>query len=102
MPVCANALCEVVRSTRAPPKNHTRSRRRGPPAVASNVGEYLLVRETPAARSNGVSPLHAEFPRLARNVPDRSLLPLRVMMLTTPPLNRPYSAEMPDDSTCVS
>src|SRR5262245_6484064 len=100
--VCAKALSVVVRSTRAPVKNHKRSRRSGPPTVASNVGEYLLARDTFADCSNGVSALHAGLVRFTRNAPDTALPPLRVMTFTTPPLKRPYSGEIPDESTCTS
>ena len=40
--------------------------------------------------------------RSARSEPEKSLLPLLVMTFTTPPVNEPYSAEMPDVRTCVS
>ena len=39
---------------------------------------------------------------LARKLPEKTLPPLLVIALMTPPLNRPYSAEMPDVITWVS
>ena len=52
--------------------------------------------------SNGVSSVHAGLRRLTRPLPENLLPPLFVIAFTTPPLKRPYSAEMPDVSTCVS
>ena len=52
--------------------------------------------------SNGVSSVHAGFRKLTRPLPENALPPLLVMALTTPPVKRPYSAEMPEVSTCVS
>ena len=40
--------------------------------------------------------------KFMRKLPVKMLPPLLVMALTTPPVNRPYSAEMPDVRTCVS
>ena len=58
-----STACGVVRSLRAPAKNHSRSCSTGPPAVASKVGDSLLAREVPADFSNGVSALHGEVAR---------------------------------------
>ena len=46
--------------------------------------------------------VQAGFRRFIRQLPENGLPPLLVMALITPPVNRPYSAEMPDVSTCVS
>src|SRR4051812_27112114 len=100
--VCANELCVVVCSARTPPKNHSRSWRTGPPADASYVGESLLARDVPADSSIGVSALQDGFVRFVRNAPENEFPPLRVIMLTTPPLKRPYSGEIPDVRTCTS
>ena len=51
---------------------------------------------------NGVSVVHAGFEKFTRPLPAKTFPPLLVMALTTPPLNRPNSAEMPDVRTCVS
>src|SRR5262245_21881287 len=99
--VCAKALSVVVRSTRAPPKNHTRSRRSGPPTVASNVGEYLLARDTLADCSNGVSALQAGLVRFMRNAPDTSLTPLRVKTLTIASMMGPYLDGMHVERSCT-
>jgi hypothetical protein len=61
----------------------------------------LSRRLLPSAFSRGVSKVHALFDRLLRKLPENVLPPLFVIMLITPPLNRPYSAEMPDVSTLV-
>ena len=42
--------------------------------------------------------VHAGLARFTRNAPDKALPPLRVITLMTPPPNRPYSAETPDDA----
>ena len=48
------------------------------------------------------SSVHAAFFRLSRNVPLYSLPPDFVSVETTPPVKRPYSAEMPEVMTAVS
>ena len=52
--------------------------------------------------SNGVSRVHAGFRKFTRPLPENLLPPLFVIALTTPPVKRPYSAETPEVSTCVS
>src|SRR5262245_55562964 len=52
--------------------------------------------------SNGVSTVHDGLSRFMRQLPENVLPPLLVTALMTPPLKRPYSAEMPEVSTCVS
>jgi hypothetical protein len=102
IPVCANALRVVVLSARTPLKNHRRFCTTAPPAVASYVGDSLPARDAPADFSNGVSALQAEFVKFVRKAPENTLPPLRVMTLMTPPLNRPYSAEIPEVNTWTS
>src|SRR5687768_1017749 len=52
--------------------------------------------------SNGVSTVQDGLRRFMRQLPENVLPPLLVTALTTPPLKRPYSAEMPEVSTVVS
>ena len=52
--------------------------------------------------SNGVPVVQSSLRKLMRPVPEKTLPPLLVMALITPPVNRPYSAEMPEVRTCVS
>ncbi len=52
--------------------------------------------------SNGVSLRHLSLFSVSRNEPLKRLPPDLVMMLTTPPPNRPYYAEMPAVATVVS
>ena len=54
------------------------------------------------SRSNGVIALQVGSARLTRKLPVNVFPPLLVMALMTPPEKRPYSAEMPEVSTCVS
>jgi hypothetical protein len=48
--------------------------------------------------SNGVPVVHAGLVKLMRPLPENVLPPLFVMALTTPPLKRPNSAEMPESA----
>ena len=89
-------------SRRAAPKNHTRSRRTGPPNVPSCVVLSALAFSTPVARCSGVSSIHAGFAKPSRTLPLKALPPLRVTTLMTPPEKRPYSAETPCVKTVVS
>jgi hypothetical protein len=50
----------------------------------------------------GVSSIHLGFAKFSRKLPLKLLPPLFVMMLTTPPVKRPYSAEMPPVRMLVS
>ena len=50
----------------------------------------------------GVSASQLSFSRLVRSEPWISLPPDLVMVLTTPPVKRPYSAEMPETEAVVS
>ena len=52
--------------------------------------------------SSGDSLFHAGLEKLSRTLPEKVLPPRLVIMLMTPPENRPNSAEMPEVSTCVS
>ncbi len=56
----------------------------------------------PFDTSNGVSVLQDGLVRFRRPLPLNVLPPLLVIALITPPENRPYSAEMPEVSVCVS
>ena len=80
-------------------KNHRRSRRTGPPAVYSGVGTSFELLVSPA---NGVKARQLSFSSDRRNDPSRRLLPDFVIALTTPPLNRPNSAETDEVDTVVS
>src|SRR5215471_21567368 len=102
MPVTGNEFDAVVFAKRPAPKNQTLSGMIGPPAVASYVGLRTLVRVVLCCTSNGVIALQVGFARFTRKLPENRLPPLLVMALTTPPEKRPYSAEIPDVSTCVS
>ena len=102
-PVCANALCVVVRSTRRAAEE--------PELVADEraaarglVGRRQLARACRAAgflegRLHGpgrVGQVQTERP--GERIRRRCL----VITLTTPPPKRPYSAEIADVSTCTS
>jgi len=100
--VCEKSPLVVLRAMLVPPKNQTRSCTIGPPTTASYVGDSFDARVTFSASSRRVSSLHAEFEKLVRNPPAKTLLPLFVTTLTTPPAKRPYSALTPDESTCTS
>ena len=52
--------------------------------------------------SNGLVVRQSSFVKVVRNEPLKLSPPERVMALTTPPVKRPYSAEMPDVETVVS
>jgi hypothetical protein len=56
----------------------------------------------PRDTSNGVCVVQLGLRKFTRPLPEKTLPPLLVTALTTPPLNRPYSAEMPEVRTCVS
>src|SRR5439155_1740805 len=83
-------------------KNHRWSFAIGPPKVPSYVCWLMLGRVMLRDFSNGVSSVHAGLRRLTRPLPENLLPPLFVIAFTTPPLKRPYSAEMPDVRTGVS
>ena len=75
-----------------------RSLRTGPPTVYSSVGTTSSV----FGSLCGVTVRQSSFVKVTRNDPATVLLPDRVMVLTMPPVKRPYSAEMPDVETVVS
>src|ERR1700733_5733267 len=88
-------------------KYHSLSLTIGPP----NVPSYVLNRVSgcawstvvgPLVTSNGVAVVQDGFVKFTRALPEKVLPPLLVIALTTPPLNRPNSAEMPEVRTCVS
>src|SRR3954453_8026744 len=83
-------------------KNQIRSRIAGPPKVYSYVGTRLSTRKsrpalTPALGdfSNGVIFRHLSLFNVSRSEPLNLFPPDFVMMFTTPPPKRPYSAETP-------
>src|ERR1051325_2654751 len=76
---------------RPAPKNQMRSFQRKPPSVPS----YTLMALSGCLEvSIGVSEIQSALVTLSRNEPEDSLPPDLVSVLTTPPLNRPYSAEI--------
>src|SRR5205085_11340059 len=79
-------------------KNQRRSRTAKPPSVASHTWLSEFSRVSPA----GDCADHAGLVRESRSAPENSLPPDLVMVLTTPPLKRPYSAEIAPVSTVVS
>ena len=87
-------------------KNHSRSRITGPPSVYSEVGTTLSIRGSGVVArrsfSNGVSVRQSSLFSDSRKLPENWFPPDFVMMLTTPPLNRPNSAETPPLATVVS
>ena len=97
--------CDSSRS-RPDVKNHSRSRVIGPPNVYSYVGTTLSIRGSGVVArrsvSNGVSVRHMSLLIELRKLPENRLPPDFVMMLTTPPLNRPNSADTPPLATVVS
>src|SRR5688572_4358595 len=101
-----------ISASRIAPKNHSLSRTIGPPSVASCVN-CKSSRRAAAGRheaaviagshfSNGVVLVHDGFEKFVRQLPLNVLPPDFVTAFTTPPVNRPYSAVMPDVRTCVS
>ena len=102
MAVSASAFCAFDRSRRPAKKNQTRSRATGPPIVPSRNFDSKSACLVPRDSSSGDSLFHAGFVMLSRMLPEKLLPPRLVTMLITPPEKRPYSAEMPDVSTCVS
>ena len=83
---------------RPAPKNQILSFQIGPPRVASYVGTTLSPRMTPI----GPWDCHLSLARVARKDPLKEFPPPFVTVLMTPPVNRPYSAETPDDTVVVS
>ncbi len=71
-------------------KNQILSRMIGPPNVPSYAGTILSVFVSPSGRSAR----HESLVNESRNDPLKLLPPDLVIMFTTPPLKRPYSAEM--------
>ena len=74
----------------------------GPPNVPSKFCDGSEGRSVPWSFSKGVSSVHDGLVRFARKLPENVSPPFFVMALTTPPVKRPYSAEMPDVRICVS
>src|SRR5512134_2509762 len=81
---------------RAALKNQRRFLRIGPPNVASYVGSSSSTRGSSVrlSFSNGVSAPHLSLRTVARNDPLNVLPPDLVIVLATPPENRPNSAEI--------
>ncbi len=72
-----------------------RSTQIGPPSVASYTGFVLSIRGSRLRESfSGSLLFHFSFVKLVRNEPDSRLPPDFVIVETTPPVKRPYSAEM--------
>ena len=103
----ADLILESARGEEPQPILHDRS------AEGVLVGRHDLVdlgrrlaarRESPVDRVvlDGVSVRQLSLFSVSRNEPLNRLPPDLVMTLTTPPLNRPYSAEMPAVATVVS
>ncbi len=68
------------------------------------AGRQVVGTITPgsAQRSSGVVFVQDGFTKFVRQLPLKLLPPDFVTAFTTPPVNRPYSAVMPDVRTCVS
>src|SRR5664279_3805987 len=79
-------------------KNQIRSFQIGPPSVASYVGTTLWTRFSAA----GVIAVHASLLSVVRREPLNALPPDFVIAFTTPPVKRPYSAEMAAVDVVVS
>ncbi len=103
--VCANGMfvkrvwlptSELRRRPAA--KNQTLSFQIGPPRVPSYVGMVLSTWFSP----NGVLSFQLSLSRLTRKEPLKLLPPDFVIALITPPVKRPYSAEMPELDVVVS
>ena len=60
-----------------------------------------LLRSMSFSSSNGVRLVQLGLLRSVRNDPWNSFVPLLVIVLMMPPEKRPYSAEMPEVSTCI-
>src|SRR5260221_4004695 len=99
MPVTASVRFCSGLVNRPAPKNQIRSRRIGPPRVLSYTGVTLL---TVWSSGKGVSERHASLLSVVRNDPLNVFPPDLVIALTTPPPNRPYSAEIAPVDTFVS
>src|ERR1035437_3657819 len=91
-------ICVSVLAYRPAPKNQIASLMIGPPNVASQV---WLIFWGPSVPFGGVAD-QAGLVRLSRSDPLKVLPPAFVMVLMTPPANRPYSAEMPPVWVVVS
>src|ERR1051326_149238 len=81
-------------------KNHKRWRMRRPP----NVPSYELFTSSIGSTCPAKSDFSVQFGFVSesRIDPEKSLPPDFVIVLTTPPVKRPYSAEMPPLRTVVS
>src|SRR5436190_13697034 len=79
-------------------KNQSRSRTAKPPMVDSQT----WLSERSRASLAGVAADHAGLLSESRSEPENWLPPHLVMVLTTPPVKRPYSAEMAPVRTVVS
>src|ERR1051326_6805700 len=97
---------EALVSLRPAPKNQRRSRIANPPSVASYCLLKVCVFSGCATRVMGswklVTFFHEGFVMGSRRVPVNSLPPDFVIVLTTPPVKRPYSAETPLVRSVVS
>src|SRR4051812_9630349 len=90
---------EALVSLRPAPKNQRRSRRMYPPRVPS----YCLLKVCALSGCTtlvigswkSVTFVHEGLVTVSRSEPLNSLPPDFVMVLTTPPVKRPYSAETP-------
>lgn len=102
IPVCGNVSSSVSMRRRAAAKNHRRSRTIGPTKVPSCSLFTLSSCGVLFNFSNGDRASRARLVSVSRNDPENVLPPRRVTTLMTPPEKRPYSAEMPPVSTCVS
>src|SRR5690242_5527459 len=82
----------VVCASRDAAKNHRRSFTMNPPSVPSKALFAMLVGR--CCPGHGVVAVQAGFVIVSRNEPLNSLPPDFVTVLTTPPVRRPYSAEI--------
>src|SRR4051794_33916195 len=82
----------VAGASRQPVKNQRRSLTMNPPRVASKALFAML--SEGCWPGHGVGAVHPPFVTVSRTDPLNSFPPDFVTVLTTPPVKRPYSAEI--------
>ena len=101
-PVSGRGADAAAFSNRPALNTHTRLLAIGPPTVPSRCEFTSSLCVAWVKTSYGVRVLHRWLVSSSRTLPENRSPPLLVTAFTTPPEKRPYSADKPEVSVCVS